>query len=107
MVSDWSSDVCSSDLLCSKLGQQRLGREPAHAPGVAGQASSTRLKRRSSIRAIRGFWTVMPARPTSVSLESERQKKVASDLFNYVWTLLEKPDRTRRETDRIDRRATC
>lgn len=42
---------------------------------------------------------VMPARPTSVSLELESQKKVASDLFNYVWTLLEKPDRTRRESD--------
>jgi DNA-binding transcriptional MerR regulator len=41
----------------------------------------------------------MPIRPTSVSLEPTLQRKTAADLFNYTWTLLEKPDRTERETD--------
>jgi DNA-binding transcriptional MerR regulator len=42
---------------------------------------------------------VMPIRPTSVALEPTLQRKTAADLFNYTWTLLEKPDRTERETD--------
>jgi hypothetical protein len=41
----------------------------------------------------------MLKRPTSVSLEPELQRKVAADLFNHTWTLLEKPDRSERETD--------
>jgi DNA-binding transcriptional MerR regulator len=43
--------------------------------------------------------TVMPARPTTVSLEPELQRRLAADLFNYTWTLLEKSDRTRRESE--------
>jgi len=43
----------------------------------------------------------MPTRPTSVSVEPELQKKLASELFNYVWTLLERPDRSERESDRM------
>jgi hypothetical protein len=43
----------------------------------------------------------MPARPTEVALESDTHRKLAKDLFNYVWTLLEKPDRTERESDRM------
>jgi DNA-binding transcriptional MerR regulator len=43
----------------------------------------------------------MPIRPTSVSLEPELHRKVAVDLFNYTWTLLEKPDRSERESDRM------
>lgn len=42
---------------------------------------------------------VMPIRPQSVSLEPTLQRKTAADLFNYTWTLLEKPDRTERESD--------
>jgi DNA-binding transcriptional MerR regulator len=42
---------------------------------------------------------VMPLRPASVSLEPALQRKTAADLFNHTWTLLEKPDRTERETD--------
>jgi hypothetical protein len=42
---------------------------------------------------------VMPIRPTSVSLEPDTQRKLASELFNYTWTLLEKGDRTERESD--------
>ena len=42
---------------------------------------------------------VMPIRPASVSLEPALQRKTAADLFNYTWTLLEKADRTERETD--------
>jgi hypothetical protein len=34
-----------------------------------------------------------------VSLDSESQRKLAGELFNYVWTLLEKADRTARETE--------
>lgn len=34
-----------------------------------------------------------------VVLEPELQRKLASQLFNYVWTLLEKEDRTGRETE--------
>jgi DNA-binding transcriptional MerR regulator len=44
---------------------------------------------------------VMPARPTSVALEPEAQKSLGKELFNYVWTLLEKNDRTERESDRM------
>lgn len=40
----------------------------------------------------------MPDRPTQVSLEPNVQKKLAADLFNYTWTLLEKRDRTELET---------
>src|SRR5436305_2827174 len=43
--------------------------------------------------------SAMPARPTTIAIEPELQKKIASDLFNYVWTLLEKEDRTDRESD--------
>jgi hypothetical protein len=43
----------------------------------------------------------MPARPTSVAIEPETQQKLGKELFNYVWTLLEKDDRTERETDRM------
>jgi DNA-binding transcriptional MerR regulator len=42
---------------------------------------------------------VMPIRPASVALEPALQRKTAADLFNYTWTLLEKPDRSERETD--------
>jgi DNA-binding transcriptional MerR regulator len=42
---------------------------------------------------------VMPIRPASVSLEPALQRRTAADLFNFTWTLLEKPDRTDRETD--------
>lgn len=43
----------------------------------------------------------MPARPTSVALESQTQRKLAANLFNHVWTLLEKADRTPAETERM------
>ncbi|HXR10894.1 MAG TPA: hypothetical protein VN770_01250 [Gaiellaceae bacterium] len=43
----------------------------------------------------------MPARPTSIPLDPELQKQVGIDLFNYVWTLLEKHDRSEREGDRM------
>jgi DNA-binding transcriptional MerR regulator len=42
---------------------------------------------------------VMPIRPTSVAMDPQVQRKAAVDLFNHTWTLLEKPDRTERETD--------
>jgi DNA-binding transcriptional MerR regulator len=43
----------------------------------------------------------MPTRPTSIALEPENQKQLGIDLFNYVWTLLEKDDRTERESERM------
>jgi hypothetical protein len=43
----------------------------------------------------------MPARPQSVSLEPDAQKRLGIELFNYVWTLLESDDRTPRESDRM------
>lgn len=43
----------------------------------------------------------MPARPTSIALEPETQQKLGVELFNYAWTLLEKDDRTERESDRM------
>jgi DNA-binding transcriptional MerR regulator len=42
---------------------------------------------------------VMPLRPTAISLDPQARRKAAADLFNHTWTLLEKPDRTERETD--------
>ena len=36
--------------------------------------------------------------PESVALDPEAQRSLAADLFNYCWTLLEKEDRTERET---------
>ena len=41
----------------------------------------------------------MPRRPTSVALDPEAQKRLGIELFNYVWTLLEKDDRTQRQSD--------
>ena len=41
----------------------------------------------------------MAARPTSIPLDRDEQRATARDLFNYTWTLLEKADRTSRETE--------
>ena len=41
----------------------------------------------------------MPIRPETVVMDPEVRRKAAADLFNYTWTLLEKADRTERETD--------
>ena len=43
----------------------------------------------------------MPARPPSIAVEPETQRKLGVQLFNYVWTLLEKGDRTEREGERM------
>jgi hypothetical protein len=43
----------------------------------------------------------MPARPTALSFEPEAQRKLAVELFNYTWTLIEKQDRTPEETDQM------
>lgn len=43
----------------------------------------------------------MPARPRSVELKPDLQKRLAVELFNYVWTLLEKDDRTQQEDERM------
>jgi hypothetical protein len=43
----------------------------------------------------------MPRRPTSLAIEPDQQRKLGVELFNYVWTLIEKEDRTERETDRM------
>src|SRR5579875_2643259 len=41
---------------------------------------------------------IMPRRPTSISLEPERQRALAAELFNHVWTLMETEERTPRQT---------
>jgi hypothetical protein len=41
----------------------------------------------------------MPARPQSLSLDPESRTQAAKELFNYNWTLLEKPDRTANDDD--------
>jgi hypothetical protein len=38
-------------------------------------------------------------RPNSISLDPHLQRTAAVDLFNYAWTLLEKPDRSVRDDD--------
>jgi DNA-binding transcriptional MerR regulator len=43
----------------------------------------------------------MPNRPTAISLEPDVQRKLAAELFNYTWTLIEKQDRTPDETERM------
>ncbi len=44
----------------------------------------------------------MPTRrPKDIPLEPGEQRKLGSHLFNFVWTLLEKHDRSERETDRM------
>lgn len=43
----------------------------------------------------------MPARLPSIPLEPEAQRLLGVALFNYVWTLLEREDRTVRETERM------
>lgn len=43
----------------------------------------------------------MAERPESVVMDPEVQRTLAADLFNYCWTLIEKEDRTPRETDRM------
>jgi hypothetical protein len=39
------------------------------------------------------------ARPTNVEIDPKEARRLAVDLFNYTWTLLERPDRSARETD--------
>jgi hypothetical protein len=41
----------------------------------------------------------MPKPPESVAMDPDVQRTLAADLFNYSWTLIEKPDRTGRETE--------
>jgi DNA-binding transcriptional MerR regulator len=41
----------------------------------------------------------MPIRPTAFVMDPQVQRKAAADLFNYTWTLLEKGERTERESD--------
>ncbi|HTU30076.1 MAG TPA: helix-turn-helix domain-containing protein [Solirubrobacteraceae bacterium] len=41
---------------------------------------------------------IMPKRPTSISLEPDRQRALAAELFNYVWTLMETEEREPRQT---------
>jgi hypothetical protein len=41
----------------------------------------------------------VPARPESVPLDPAQRRQLAADLFNHAWTLLEKPDRSERETE--------
>jgi hypothetical protein len=43
----------------------------------------------------------VPKRPTNISLDPERRRKLAAELFNYVWTLLETEDRSERDDDRM------
>lgn len=39
------------------------------------------------------------ARPTHIPLEADRQRALAGELFNYVWTLIETEERSERETE--------
>lgn len=41
----------------------------------------------------------MASRPNSISLDPHLQRTAAVELFNHTWTLLEKPDRSSRDTD--------
>lgn len=41
----------------------------------------------------------MPIRPTSIALDDEQRRKLAKDLFNHTWTLLEKEDRSVQESE--------
>ena len=41
----------------------------------------------------------MPARPPSVAVDPKEARRLAVELFNHTWMLLEKPDRSERETD--------
>ena len=43
----------------------------------------------------------MPIRPSDISLEPSLRRQAAVDLFNYTWTMLEKPERTAGETERM------
>jgi hypothetical protein len=43
----------------------------------------------------------MARRLKSIELGAAVQRKLAIDLFNFTWTLIEKPNRTPRETDRM------
>jgi DNA-binding transcriptional MerR regulator len=41
----------------------------------------------------------MPSRPAALVMDPQVRRKAAADLFNHTWTLLEKGDRTERESD--------
>jgi hypothetical protein len=43
----------------------------------------------------------MPRRPASISVDPEQRRKLGVGLFNYTWSLLEKKERTPRDTDRM------
>jgi tetratricopeptide (TPR) repeat protein len=43
---------------------------------------------------------MMPKRPEApTTLDPDLQRRTAADIFNFAWTLLEKPDRSAREDD--------
>ena len=44
----------------------------------------------------------MPKRPVAFEIDQEIQRKLATDLFNFTWTLLKKLDRTEREKEDRD-----
>ena len=41
----------------------------------------------------------MPVRPTTIEIEPDERRRLAVELFNHVWTLLEKQERTEREDE--------
>ncbi len=45
--------------------------------------------------------TTTPSAPDTIELDSATRRKLAADLFNHTWTLLEKPDRTPAEDDEM------
>jgi len=45
--------------------------------------------------------TATPAATTTTELDPATRRKLAADLFNHTWTLLEKPDRTPAEDDEL------
>jgi DNA-binding transcriptional MerR regulator len=69
---------------------------PAH-PRAAHRAAHHLLLPRPAGRG-RGDRDVMPIRPDAIALDPQTRRKAAVDCFNHTWTLIEKPDRTARET---------
>src|SRR3546814_4264768 len=57
-ISDWSSDVCSSDLIDNRAGQWRVGEPVTAAIQLAGSGPASLLVPQSAVQTVEGRSTV-------------------------------------------------
>lgn len=88
ILDDWASDDADARLLAHR---RRIGARLTELQTVFYFLG--KISERKEID------DAMPRRPTSVAIEPAFARSLAVDLFNYTWTLLEKADRSDRESE--------